>query len=179
MANIPHSEQSMRVLAANKEFNQQVLACCCSIITLGPAIAALIIGLQYDENSICNEKTDYLIDLKMYLILAGGVSFGWVVLSVIIICFSQCCCLCRDYNRGKIPYIFSSIFTLPLLIWNFIWAIFGLYMYFEEMSSLCQQEAIGQMLLVWCIIQLLFIGVTLCGLTAIYGEKCCAKMGGE
>ena len=176
MANIPHSAESMRVLQADKEFNQQVFAVCCSIITLGPAIAALIVGLEYDENSVCNEKTDYFIDLRMYLILAGSVSIAWVIVSCLIIGLNQCFCLCRDYNRGNVPAIFTSIFALPLLLWNFIWAIFGIYIYFEEMSSLCQHEPIGEMLIVWCLIQAFFVGVTLCGLAAIYGERCCAKM---
>eukprot|EP01084_Bolivina_argentea_P302514 522162_1 len=174
MANIAHSDESMRVIHANKEFNQQVFAVCCSILTLAPAIAAIIIGLQYDEYSPCNDATNYFIELKMYLLMAGIVSIGWTCLSFIIICISSCCC--PNYQRAKCPSMFVAVFSIPLLLWSFLWALFGMYMYFEQMSTVCQNQPIGEMLFAWCVVQLFFVGVALCGLSAICGESICAKM---
>eukprot|EP00483_Globobulimina_turgida_P005414 UN05424 len=164
----------MRVIYANKELNQQIFVVCCSILTLAPAIASMVIGLQYDGTSKCNDNTNYFIELKMYLLIAGSVSIGWICLSFIIICLNSLCC--PKYQHSKCPSIFVALFALPLLLWSFIWPLFGVYIYFEQMTYICQNEPIGQMLFSWCIVQLFFVGVALCGLTAICGEHICAKI---
>ena len=67
--------------------NQQTFAVGCSCMILGPAIAALVIGLEYNENSICNDRNGYIIDLNNYLIIAGSVSIGWSLFSCIVVLY--------------------------------------------------------------------------------------------
>ena len=140
--------------------NQQSFALGCSILTLGPAIAALVIGLEYDENSICNDRMDYIIELDDYLIIAGGVSIGWSLFACLVLCCGAMCC--SDLTRTKFQSLIFILFSCPILIWSFIWSIFGLFIYDKQMSIQCQQEPIGQMICAWCIIQIVFIFAAIC-----------------
>ena len=46
-----------------------------------------------------------------------------------------------------------------MFVFNFAWAIVGLYMYANEMSSACQEEDIGIMVFAWSLI--IWIGLAL------------------
>eukprot|EP01083_Nonionella_stella_P026457 72849_1 len=139
--------------------NHQIFGIGCSTLILGPSIAALVIGLQYDSNSTCNE-TDYLMDLKHYLIIAGSVSIIWSLLSCFVVCCGAICC--SDFTRNKIESLIFILFSCPMLIWSLVWSIFGLFIYGQQMSTQCQNEPIGQMIVAWCVIQIIFIAAALC-----------------
>ena len=144
---------------ARYQENQQQFTLGCSILTLGPAIAALAIGLEYNDDSPCNDR-DYLIDLKDYLVIAGSVSIAWSGFSCIILCCAGICC--SDLTRNKLQSLTFIIFSCPILIWSFIYSILGLFIYDKQMSTQCQKEPIGQMIAAWSIIQILFIFAAIC-----------------
>ena len=140
--------------------NAPACSMCCNIISLGSGIAALVIGLQYDSSSACNDDTKYFIDLKDYLLIAGGVVISWNVLSCILTCIGAICL--SDLSRNKYaPWMFA-IFTCPSLTFSFAWSVIGLYIYSNEMSDQCQNAPIGQMILAWAIIQILCSGPAMC-----------------
>ena len=147
--------------------NLQLCFVCCSIVSLGPAIAALVIGLEYEEDSLCNIG-GYSIDIKDYLVIAGSVALGWIIMScTCTVCAFMCCSDLQRARCQSISYIFCAC---PILIWSFVWAILGLYIYENEMTEICRNQAIGQMIFAWCIINISFVGISFCFVVCL----CCA-----
>lgn len=150
------------------EENQQFCFVTCSCLALGPAIAALVVGVQYDEASPCNDGTDYTIDLKSYLLIAGGVGLGWIGFSC---CMTLCAFWnCSDLHRVRFQSALFMFGSLPVLFWSFIWSIVGFYIVEHEMSDDCAAEPIGAMILAWCTINTIFVGFGLCLILCL----CCA-----
>ena len=128
------------------------------VLLLAPSIAALVIGREYDDSSVCNEN--YIIHLKSFLLVAGWVYIGWFLLWFLILIGSAKCCSLNQ--QSEFIFIAISLFSCPLLMWSFIWSVFGLYIYNTEMSTVCQNEPIGLMILSWSVIQIILIGIGLC-----------------
>lgn len=152
------------------EENQQLCFLTCSCLSLGPAIAALVVGSEYDSSSPCNDNNDYTIDLKNYLLIAGGICIGWVGLS----CFINICAFwsCSDLQRTRCQSILFLFGSLPILFWCFIWSMVGLSIYEYEMSEECQNEPIGLMILAWCLINIIFVGMGFCLIACLCCTAC-------
>eukprot|EP01084_Bolivina_argentea_P228275 385588_1 len=151
--------------------NQQTCFVTCSIIAIGPAIAALIVGAEYDESSPCNDGYDYFVDLKSYLLIAGGITLGWTCLSC---CISLCgIAYCSDYTRSNTQGAMFAFFSCPILIWSVIWSAIGLYMYYDQLSVICQNQPIGQMIFAWSIINLVCIGIAVITIGCLCFAACC------
>eukprot|EP01084_Bolivina_argentea_P306211 529098_1 len=130
-----------------------------AIAILGPSIAALVVGIQYPADSICNDE-EYTIDLKDFLVIAGGAYIGWFCLGCFIMCCGALCCSERSQLQFKL--VVFAVFACPLLIWSLAWAIIGLIIYDQQMSGYCQTEPIGQMICAWSAIQITLIGAACC-----------------
>ena len=129
------------------------------LLLLAPSISALVIGMEYDSDSVCDNR-DYVIDIKNFLIVAGGVYIGWTLLFCLFLIIGYFVCVTMDEHEFEM--MIASLFACPLLIWSFIWAILGLCIYDQNMSIQCQQQPIGQMILAWSIIQISFITLGCC-----------------
>lgn len=140
--------------------NASACSICCNILQLGPAIAAVVIGFEYDKDSPCNITSAADISLKWFLITAGLIQIGWTFFLCIASIIAAICC--SDLNRRKYGEWMFEIFTCPPLSFSFIWAIIGLYIYDQKLNQTCQNESIGQILLAWSIIQIICAAPALC-----------------
>lgn len=131
---------------------------CCAIVSIAPAIAALIIGAEYDSSSPCNDSDNYTIDLKNYLLIAGGFVVGLMGLFCIVCC---CSIIFKIKYDGYNLQPFMTIVPCWILTFHFAWACIGFNMYASEMSRECQQEPIGQMIFAWSIIMVICTGPAL------------------
>ena len=149
-------------MSLEKSITENVTVCsiCCNALQLGPAIAAVVIGFQYDENSPCNIRSTADLTLKWFLITAGLIQIGWTFFLCIASLIAAICC--SDLSRRKYGEWIFEMFTCPPLSFTFIWAIIGLYIYDQNLNDQCQNEAIGQILLGWSIIQIIFAAPALC-----------------
>ena len=146
-----------------EETTKEKVACIATYLLLiasAPAIAAVIIASQYDENNnSCNDGTKYLIHPQTYLYVAGGVQLAMSIIYfftqiVAFVCFSPAIWESIKFFMSQgLCRLISSCYPL----WHLIWACIGIYIYIAEMSENCQNEDIGIMILSWCIIE--FIGV--------------------
>mmetsp|Transcript_20880 Transcript_20880/g.33304 ORF Transcript_20880/g.33304 Transcript_20880/m.33304 type:complete len:232 (+) Transcript_20880:1755-2450(+) len=133
------------------------------LIASAPAIAAVIIGSQYDEaTSACKESKDgepYLLDPQTYLYVAGGVQLGmsgiyFFTQIVAFLCFSETTWMnIKIFMSQGLCRCISACYPM----WHLAWACIGIYIYSAEMSKECQQEDVGVMILAWCVIE--FVGV--------------------
>eukprot|EP01083_Nonionella_stella_P101267 286862_1 len=143
---------------------QALILTVCMLIMLAPAIAALVIASEHDnETSLCNDGTKYTIDLRAFLYCGGGVQLCYSGINLLIQCFTMITgrkALCVWYrNRSKCLGICVSVFIL-------IWAAIGLQMWNNEMSIDCQTEAIGTMILIWSV-------YVYCLIASVCGVVCC------
>ena len=137
---------------------------CSVIISIAPAIAALIVGIQYD-GSLC-DNSDYNLDLNTYLIVGGAVVLATILLSCIIgCCMFMFSIHLEDCNAEPL----SMVLPFWLVTFNFIWACIGFHIYSSRMSDECQKEAIGQMIFAWSLIQIICAGPA-------YLLTCCAAI---
>lgn len=114
----------------NKGFCRGVFFCC----SLALAITALVIAGKYDGSDSDCDNDSFTIGLPIFLKVAGGVALSAIVL-------------------GVLPKEVALIIGVPVSLFDIVWAAIGLNIYANQMSSDCQNEAIGIMVLVWSIIQ--------------------------
>eukprot|EP01084_Bolivina_argentea_P222037 375926_1 len=149
--------------------NQKQAQNSCFCLALAPAIAAVVIASQYNEDSPC-ALDEYTIDLQLFLNIAGYLTIAWA--GVVICC--ECVMIAIDSTEGKLKA--NQCLSFPacmFLLFNLAWAGVGLYMYEEEMSPNCQEESIAIMILAWSCIQYCAIGLALCCMVCMC---CCVAM---
>mmetsp|Transcript_16395 Transcript_16395/g.14695 ORF Transcript_16395/g.14695 Transcript_16395/m.14695 type:complete len:191 (-) Transcript_16395:451-1023(-) len=152
-------QQSVQKLEENQQGIGIGLNCC----TLPAAVAALVIASNCDwDNSECNDGTSYTIDPIDFLYVAGGIQVGFAGLYFL----GQCC------KAEKCLKSLTSL-TMCMSLFYFIWAIIGLVMYNEQMSSECQSEDIAIMILAWSVIDIAIRGLACCCMIFFL---CCAGM---
>lgn len=130
--------------------NQDNVGGCISFCYLPAAIAAIIIAKQYDESSSACAGKQYTVDLVDFLLIAGGIQIGYSVLYFLGLCLRQESCM-KGLNQC---YSCIGLFF-------FAWSVIGLVIYDQQMSSECQNEPIGIMILSWSVIQLT-LGFAIC-----------------
>ena len=148
-----HREKSVEQI----KDKQTEIGACWSCCLLPVAIAAVIIGSQFDIST--SECGNFSIDLDMFLYIGGGTQIGFTFLYFCgLCCKNQCCIACMNG--------WSCCFILCYLIWAGI----GFYIYNHEMTTQCRSEPIAAMLLAWSIIQYLLL-IIIIGGSMIY--VCC------
>lgn len=123
------------------------------ILFLLPSIVGIIIAYQYNpEISPCKDTPDgvnYTIKLDIFLYVGGGV----------MIATTLCNCICALLSKnGKDRVQCGTGIIL------FVWIIIGLNMYNMQMSKECKDTPIAKMILSWCLIPLVIIGIALLAL---------------
>eukprot|EP01084_Bolivina_argentea_P308536 533543_1 len=143
----------------------------CLLLISAPAIAAVVVASQYDKyKSPCNNGTQYLVDLDIYLYVAGGVQLGIFAIFSLSQIIALLCCGEDAWLKIK-KILENAIFKLIILcypLFHIAWACVGIYIYSTEMSKDCRNESIGQMILSWIIIEFICV----CGLMS-----CCVCAG--
>ena len=127
---------------------QKICQYFCLVLFLLPSIIGIAIASKYNSNSACNDGTNYTIELDSFLYIGGGIQIGSFVLDV------TCAFICL-LNNSTPPRMH---FTMGSVL--FVWIIIGLNMYVLQMSTACHNTAIGKMILSWCLIPLVVIGIT-------------------
>eukprot|EP01084_Bolivina_argentea_P178348 308299_1 len=115
------------------------------------AIAAIIIAsMSESSTSSCDNPGAYAIDLQIFLYVAGCIQIAHAVVYLCIRCFGHIynVCMCVGYRS--------------LLIFYLVWAGLGLYIYENQMGEECKTDEIGVMILIWSVIQYVFIGPVIC-----------------
>mmetsp|Transcript_27881 Transcript_27881/g.44203 ORF Transcript_27881/g.44203 Transcript_27881/m.44203 type:complete len:173 (-) Transcript_27881:53-571(-) len=135
------------------------------LLILAPAIAAVVIGSQYDASTSACAGGSYTIPLVTFLYVAGYVCIGWVSVQCVLQCIAKV--LGGDEGAMKCGLALQAP-ALCFLVFNLVWAGIGLYIWDNEMSDDCQGEPIGQMILAWSIIQYALIGCICCCVCFIF-----------
>ncbi len=126
------------------------------LIMLSPAVASLVIALQYDKNTSPCNATSFTTDKGFFCSTGNGLKCFLMTAGILQI--SQFC-------FGTLLLLIDVFFEINgvkagnrgggcLGIFYMVWAIIGVVMYENQMSEECQQEAIGKMVLLWSVIQL-------------------------
>eukprot|EP01084_Bolivina_argentea_P158735 276508_1 len=135
----------------------------CILFWLFPSVAALAIGYTYDASTspceISKDGTNYIIDLREFLLCAGGIHLAHFILHTTIKCLLSL--LDKHETRNKYKAGTSGVIVI-FLLFDCVWSIIGLVMYSTEMSNDCQNEDVAKMILAWCIIQSSLIGLGCC-----------------
>ena len=114
---------------------------CFTCCYLPAAIAALIIGSQYNASESACGDSPYLIDLNTYLYVAGGVQFGHLLYIFTL--------LLKNKRAECMKWI--QAFMIIIGLFTFAWAIIGAYLYSGEMKLTCRSEPIGIMMVYYSI----------------------------
>lgn len=148
------------------------LSQCLSLFNFAPAVAALDIGLIAECSDTINSNQNYIMDIdpSTYLVIAGVIGIAWFVWVFTTICCSCICCSTQPRSRYKCIRFCISKITYPMILFYIAWTGIGLYIYEQEIPSTCQQDPIGKMLLSWCVLNLIWIGVLIC---AVLCAACC------
>ena len=157
-------QSSLQQLVKNQQ--QVGTGCICCLLPL--AIAAIVIASEYDPSISSCTSDHHMIDLKIFLYIAGGIQLGF---STIYICIS-CCHSYASISIEQSVALFRSINASNCLfiIFYLIWAGIGCFMYHEQMNINCRSESISIMILSWSIIQFALFGLSFgCILLAV----CC------
>lgn len=148
---------------------QQQVGTGCILCLVPIAIAAIVIALKYDPSiSICGIN-EYMIDLKLFLFIAGGTQLGFSAIYICILSLHSYSSITLDQSVAlfRIINAFSCLFIIFYLIWSGI----GCYIYKEQMNEECKSESISVMILSWSIIQFALFGVSfsciICGLCCV------------
>ena len=167
MAQKPLLQQSYEV---NKQNIITPISQCLSIFVLIPSVIALDVGMISTCN---NDNMVYTMDInpQTFLIVAGSVGIGWFGWVFLTLCCSCFWCSTQPYKRYKCIQFCISKITYPMIIFFITWTVIGLYIYEEAMPQ-CQDDDIGKMILAWCIINCVWIGVLVC---SIFCRSCCCR----
>ena len=144
----------------NKSQNGQAANFC----FLAPAIVAVVIASEYNENAACGTQEPeggYTIDLVTFLNVAGYLAIAWGGFILVCNCFARCAFGNDEEAQLKCQQILLAP-ALCILLFNISWASVGLYMYDNEFTDGCKDTSIGKMILAWSIIQIGGIGLVLC-----------------
>ena len=151
-------DESVRLVEENRSG-----VSCCSLLFIIVYAITLGIGIQMNKNtsSCYTDGTDYIVDLRVFLIIAGAIPLGFLFLSLLQIYFSR-----FDIDLDCFFGILLAFGACCLLPFILIWSALGLFIYVNQMNSECQHTASGKMILTYgvigCIIFApIFIG-TLC-----------------
>ena len=141
--------------------NRQYIQLCWSIIFVGPAIAGIVIAINYDSGKkVCNLNIygfPYLIPLDVFLFVGGIVQIiNCIVHSSLLLCKTKSDSIC--YKK------LYTIYNCLILIFLIIWSSLGLVLVFSTMTDECRVHHIGIIILSWCIINLIYISCICCGL---------------
>eukprot|EP00483_Globobulimina_turgida_P009010 UN09028 len=90
-----------------------------------------------------------MIGLQLFLYIGGYIQIGFIAFRLLITC---CSYPCSDQERKKCLECVNCPQCL-IAMFNMAWAGIGLYIYTQQMSTKCQKEQIGIMILSWSIIQ--------------------------
>lgn len=143
---------------AEKQQNGQAANFC----LLAPAIVAVVIASEYNENAACGtDEPDggYTVDLVAYLNTAGYITIGWAAFVLTCNCFMRCVCSAENQLKAAQALI-APVFCF--ILFQIAWASVGLYMYDNEFSDGCKDTSIAKMILSWGIIQISLFGLVVC-----------------
>ena len=123
--------------------------CMCTCCLLPLAIAALVIAGNYRDDNPCDED-DLTIDLVLFLQVAGGLQIAMLFVSFAMLSFAKmyetdAAMITRLYQISVIPFCGVGLFYL-------VWGSIGVFMYNNEMSSVCIDEEAGGMVFAWSLI---------------------------
>ena len=121
------------------------------------------------ENDDCNHDRYKIVTPSQCMFIAGIVLLGLIGLNIIIVMIdSFAFSIIQRYSIGRAclnneRYILLiNMFTLTFAsIFYLFWAIIGIGMYSNEMSTSCQDSFIGIMVLLWSAIVLMITGLCL------------------
>eukprot|EP01083_Nonionella_stella_P169516 574960_1 len=125
--------------------NENQLSCVLHIIFLTPAIAAIIIALDYNKNSSsCHNGTTYAVQLQLFLLVGGAMQ----------LCNAICQLFGKCRHNGAKTSNESEYETENRGVALFVlaWAGVGFYMWDKQMTEECRHEQIAKMILAWSII---------------------------
>ena len=132
-------------------------AACGACCFLPCAIAAVVIAGQYDsDTSPCGTPAtsdSYTVGLVEFLLVGGYTQIGGISLG-----FCLCCCAMISDDLANAGSVCLVLPSMCLSLFYLAWGGIGLYMYSNELTSDCQQEPIGQVLLAWSLIPYCFAG---------------------
>eukprot|EP01084_Bolivina_argentea_P073550 133460_1 len=136
-------------------------------ILLPAAIAAVVVASQYNEDeSVCNDGTQYTMDLQFFLYLVGYMQIGYGALHLCVTCCSQSC---SEENKQSLLRLVRAPDCLLLCFYLAMGGI-GFYMYDNQMSDACKEEGIAIMIFAWSIVQYALIGLACCCVLCMF---CC------
>eukprot|EP01084_Bolivina_argentea_P095105 170985_1 len=162
------------------------------VICLASSIAALVIALEYDENTSSCNGSKYTIDLKTFLLCVAGVPIGYFCWRATAMCCAFVCCVLFwennevkrsdkiyfTFGNAKINFDVGLLLDLPFLLFWVTWAVIGLVMYSDQMSSDCHEEDVAKMILAWSLIVIIGVGawsiIVIGGLIYFCCIICCA-----
>eukprot|EP01084_Bolivina_argentea_P102654 183887_1 len=133
-----------------------------TLIWLAPAIASVVIATEYDESTSPCRFDTYTIGLRYFLLCVGGVHLVHFALHTIGICCNTCFTSSEDRKKYQ-PCVNAVICCI--LIFDLLMAIIGTIMYTQQMNDLCQTQDIGKMILAWCVVNFVIIGISCCCVT--------------
>mmetsp|Transcript_44420 Transcript_44420/g.71146 ORF Transcript_44420/g.71146 Transcript_44420/m.71146 type:complete len:202 (+) Transcript_44420:18-623(+) len=136
---------------------------CEAVCFLPFAIAAIVIAAQYDATTSECANEQLIIDLATFLYVAGFVLVAEFVLHVLV----RCASIKASPLRLAAVSSLTTCGDCCFVTFHVIWAGIGLYMYIDEMTAGCQQEAIGQMLLAWSIS--IYVLLSCCRVVVLWG----------
>ena len=127
-------------------------------------VSCLIIASNYDKDtSPCGIEQDYTIQLATFLNVIGSVSIVYIICMVLFkMSMDQANATGRWYITMNCNLVLLYIINLLWLLFLVIWSGIGFYVYFNQMSDECRQEAIAIMILVCCIFVSVLVGLAAC-----------------
>ena len=144
--------------------NQALLLLIWLCLMLPAGVAALAIANETsDTESECFGR-EYIIDLQSFLNLAAAIPMASAGLTF---CVSR---ISKHSKNDGIHNITGYLMWVPcccVVLFSVIWAVIGVIMYSSQMSSACQKESSGKMVLAWCIIQFCLLLAACCGICSV------------
>eukprot|EP00483_Globobulimina_turgida_P009111 UN09129 len=126
-----------------------------------PCIVGLVIAAEYTSNIgsiICKRYgAEYLIKLDVWLYISCGLGVLASLLYMLLNCY-------QAFGSSLIVYTQISqilvsqhhaLFQIVITLFHIIWAVIGIYIYTNQMSVQCKSSPIGNMILIFCIFELL------------------------
>jgi hypothetical protein len=151
---------------ANRHLIILICAFGCLGLIISCDIAAIVIGSQ--NHSACSKEyaRDLTMDPHEYLLYGGIIS--------LCVVFCETCVQIGAQLTGSNEFIatFTNICNFCFGLFILAWAIVGFVLY-AELPADCQTSPVGEIIVAWDIIKLLFATLTLCLLCLQFflGEK--------
>ena len=135
-------------------------------LMLPAGVAALAIANETSNGESGCFEQEYIVDLQTFLNLAAVIPMAS---TGVTFCASR---INKNLDKKQkiLEKITGYLMWIPcccVALFSVIWAVIGMIMYSSQMSSVCQKESSGKMVLAWCIVQFCLLLAACCGICSV------------